>query len=347
MAPMAIDPPSLKRTSTTAELETPVAKKQNLGNLRHHQPTWDLNRLRKLDPPCLEEDLVHSLLTRAIALALNAVGFEAAEPLAIESFGAETQECRCLLPISDRPRITLTQPDMTRFLRNVQLSMLSSRRTQAIPQDFLQSLHSHRLSLRSLIPHLDPPIPPSQSQFSFNADSTTQKQSVESTFPGPALFGITEAESRSYVPNHFPPFPSMHTYKMTPEVPERVNDPRKIRELAIEDGRTAEQALRRVLGAGSDSTYTNLLKKGAVPMITLSRRDKTWQETMLAVAQESDMRPQIVDDDGDPSRRLPEKGAGSNSEGRYLSTAVNADRRHWRRCAFTKDSSSGRVNEIN
>lgn len=99
MAPMAIDPPSLKRTSTTADLETPVAKKQNLGNLRHHQPTWDLTRLRKLDPPCLEEDLVHSLLTRSIALALNAVGFEAAEPLAIESFGAEAQECRCLLPI--------------------------------------------------------------------------------------------------------------------------------------------------------------------------------------------------------------------------------------------------------
>lgn len=138
----------------------------------------------------------------------------------------------------------------------------------------------------------------------------------------------------------------MHTYKMTPEVPERVNDPRKIRELAIEDGRTAEQALRRVLGAGSDSTYTNLLKKRAVPTIALSRRDKIWQETMLAVAQESGMRPQSVDDDHDSGRRLPEKGAGSNSEGRYLSTAVNADRRHWRRCAFTKDSSSGQVNEI-
>lgn len=343
---MAIDPPSLKRTSTTADLETPVAKKQNLVNLRHHQPTWDLSRLGKLDLPCLEEDLVHSLLTRSIALALKAVGFEAAEPLAIESFGAEAQECRCLLSIFDRPWITLTTPDMTRFLRNVQLSMLSSRRTQAIPQDFLQSLHSHQLSLRSLIPHLDPPVPPFQSQISFNMDFTTKTESVELSFPGPPLFGIAEAESRPYVPNHFPPFPSMHTYKMTPEVPERVNDPRKIRELAIEDGRTAEQALRRVLGAGSDSIYTNLLKKGAVPTIRLSRRDKIWQETMLAVAQESDMRPQTVDDDHDPGRRLPGKGAGSNSEGRYLSTAVNADRRHWRRSAFTKDSSSGQINEI-
>lgn len=235
---------------------------------------------------------------------------------------------------------------MTRFLRIVQLSMLSSRRTQAIPQDFLQSLHSHQLSLRSLIPHLDPPVPASRSQFSFSADSTTQKEPVEPTFPGPALFGIADSESRSYVPNHFPPFPSMHTYKMTPEVPERVNDPRKIRELAIEDGRTAEQALRRVLGAGSDSTYTNLLKKGAIPMITLSRREKIWQETMLAVIQESDMRPQIVDGDHDPGCRAPKKGAGNNSEGRYLSIAVNADKRHWRRSAFIKDSSSGHVHEI-
>lgn len=108
MAPMAIDQPSLKRTSTTADFKTPLAKKQNLGNLRHHQPTWDLCRLRKLGSPCLEEELVHSLLTRSIALALNAVGFEAAEPLAIESFGAEAQECRRLLPIFDWPMITLT-----------------------------------------------------------------------------------------------------------------------------------------------------------------------------------------------------------------------------------------------
>lgn len=100
MAPMAIDQPSLKRSSTTADLETPLAKKQNLGNLRHHQPTWDLCRLRE-QGPCLEQDSVHSLLTRSIALALNAVGFEAAEPLAIESFGAEAQECRYLLPLSD------------------------------------------------------------------------------------------------------------------------------------------------------------------------------------------------------------------------------------------------------
>lgn len=97
---MAIDQLSLKRSSTTADLEMPLAKKQNLGNLRHHQTTWDLCRLRELGP-CLEEDSVHSLLTRSIALALNAVGFEAAEPLAIESFGAEAQECRCLLPLSD------------------------------------------------------------------------------------------------------------------------------------------------------------------------------------------------------------------------------------------------------
>lgn len=218
--------------------------------------------------------------------------------------------------------------------------MLSSRRTHAIPQDFLQSLHSHQLSLRSLIPHLDPPVSATQSQFSLSADSTTQKESFETTFPGPALFGIADSESKPYVPNHFPPFPSMHTYKMTPEVPERVNDPRKIRELAIEDGRTAEQALRRVLGAGSDSTYTNLLRKGAIPMSKLSRREKIWQETMLSVIQESEMRPQIVDGDRDTCRRGPEKVAGNNSEGRYLSIAVNADKRHWRRPAFIKDSSS-------
>ena len=33
------------------------------------------------------------LLTRSIALALEAVGFESADPVAVESFRAETEEC--------------------------------------------------------------------------------------------------------------------------------------------------------------------------------------------------------------------------------------------------------------
>lgn len=94
MAPMAIEnPPSSKRTSSTAEFETSVAKRRNLGLLQHHKPIWDSNSSRRFDAPCQDGEVLQSLLTRSIGLALDAVGFEAAEPVAMESFRAEVEEC--------------------------------------------------------------------------------------------------------------------------------------------------------------------------------------------------------------------------------------------------------------
>lgn len=95
MAPMAIEGLSYssKRTSTTAEFETPVAKKQNFGPLRHHKPSWDLNRSWRLETPCQDEEAMQALLTRSITLALDAVGFKAAETTAIESFRTNVEEC--------------------------------------------------------------------------------------------------------------------------------------------------------------------------------------------------------------------------------------------------------------
>lgn len=346
MAPMAIDAPSLKRTSTAAELETPIAKKQNLGTLRHHKPTWDLNRSKKPEPPSQDGKSIQSLLTRSIALALDAVGFEAAEPVAMESFRAEVEECTILTLFIPRIlTVKLIISDMTDFLANVRLSMLSSRRTQTVPQDFLQSLHTHHLSLRSLTPHLDPPVPPSRSQISIDVDTAPEEKQSEFPFLEPTLIGISDdAESRSYVPKHFPAFPSKHTYKMTPEVPERENEPRKIRELAMEEGRLAEEALRRFLSAGSDRTFNTTSKKRPAANSARSRREGLWQETMSAVAEESGIAPEITHANNRLGGKLPE---GSNSVGRWhLSSAVNADSRYWRRNASTEGSHSGQANEL-
>lgn len=93
MAPMAIDAPSSKRTSTTAEFETSVAKKQNRGTWRHHKTTWNLESSRRFDAPCQDDEAIQSLLSRSIGLALDAVGFEAAEIIALESFRAQVEEC--------------------------------------------------------------------------------------------------------------------------------------------------------------------------------------------------------------------------------------------------------------
>jgi hypothetical protein len=50
-------------------------------------------------------------------------------------------------------------------------------------------------------------------------------------------------------PSFLPPLPSAHTYKDTAVYPERETDSRKIRELATEEGKLGEQALRKLAGA--------------------------------------------------------------------------------------------------
>lgn len=94
MAPMAVySSHPLKRTSSIAEFDTPAAKKLNRGPLRHHRPLWDLQREQRLNMLWQDQEAPQSMLTRSIGLALHAVGFEAADPVAIESFRCDVEEC--------------------------------------------------------------------------------------------------------------------------------------------------------------------------------------------------------------------------------------------------------------
>lgn len=94
MAPMAlVNEISAKRTSTDAEFDIPFAKRQNLGVIPRHKPAWDLNTSGRSGPLNQDEGIIQSLLTRSIELALEAVGFGAAEQAAMESFRAGVEEC--------------------------------------------------------------------------------------------------------------------------------------------------------------------------------------------------------------------------------------------------------------
>lgn len=94
MAPIVIERASpLLRTSTTADLDVPAAKKQCSGLLRHHNLTWNPEKAKGLYSPCQDGEAIQSLLSRSICLALEAVGFKAADPVAIDSFRAEAEEC--------------------------------------------------------------------------------------------------------------------------------------------------------------------------------------------------------------------------------------------------------------
>ena len=56
-------------------------------------------------------------------------------------------------------------------------------------------------------------------------------------------------DKRVYVPSHLPPFPAKYAYMKTPVYPPRPTSPRHIRELAAEETRQAETALRRMIDA--------------------------------------------------------------------------------------------------
>lgn len=96
MAPMAVyQSLPTKRSASSASFEPfglPPHKKQNRGQIHHHQPNWNFQR-EQIKEPWQDEEAVRSMLTRSISLALEAVGFEAAAPDAMEAFRVDVEEC--------------------------------------------------------------------------------------------------------------------------------------------------------------------------------------------------------------------------------------------------------------
>ena len=91
MAPVSLEVPhSLKRTATDAGHHEPAPSKRRV----HHSIRWQQDTAGLSIATSQDDELIQSLLSRSIVLALEAVGFERADPVAIESFRAEVEECR-------------------------------------------------------------------------------------------------------------------------------------------------------------------------------------------------------------------------------------------------------------
>ena len=234
---------------------------------------------------------------------------------------------------------------MAHYLADVRQSMLSCRRTQTIPQDFLQSLHTHQLSLRSLVLHLDPPVSPTRTQFSLQMDTTQQEDDERHLqFLGQLLDPDPHEKGRTYVPQHFPELPSKHTYKATPEYPEHERDPRKVREKATEEGRLGEEALRRLVGAGASNPAKESGQGGSTQSVRATR-NQLWMETMQAVTRATS--------DGEDFDMEGGTGKGQQKEGDpppvslfgygHLESAVNAERRYWRQPVPQGREASGNI----
>ena len=207
--------------------------------------------------------------------------------------------------------------------------MLSSRRTRAIPHDFLQALHAHQLTLDSLLPHLDPPVPPSKSQKALEFEvQKIDAQSEHVMSLGHLINGVSERMSSTQVPRHFPVLPSRHAYKATSCFTSHEQDPRKARERATEESRLAEEALRKLAGTGSN----RVLGKESFSKADIRKRgNDLWKETMEAVTTDKGLAHEnhfLYDSE---QMDVDSRAKDSSIRQDFYGSTVNADRVYWRK----------------
>ena len=139
----------------------------------------------------------------------------------------------------------------------------------------------------------------------------------------PDLNPKEEGRRDPHIPSTFPAFPSQHTFRDTVVLPPREKDPRRIRELATQEGRLGEQALRKLAGAVRGEGKLNLSIEAdgaAVKAERGSRRKKVdtmegmFEETMKELAK---------------TGKGSELGDGSGMEGFELAPIVNSERKFW------------------
>lgn len=90
---MAFDDRPIKRSASMNDFDLPIAKKSKLTASHRLIIDEGSNDLESLNVAFNGDAQVELLLTRSIALALAALGFEASEPLALASFRLVVEEC--------------------------------------------------------------------------------------------------------------------------------------------------------------------------------------------------------------------------------------------------------------
>lgn len=198
--------------------------------------------------------------------------------------------------------------------------MYACRRIQPLPIDFEFALKATATRLDSLLPELDEgrskpqspllPTPPPEDD---DSASLLLLQDDDRS--------IAQRKSLPYIPATFPPFPSKHTYKHTSVYTDRERDPRRIRELATEEGRLGEQALRKLVGAVRTEAKLDLDEKGRPPDRAAGRPQKA--ETMESMFEKTMQAVMLSEAEAQADR-----GEGDNLK-LELAPVVNCERKYW------------------
>lgn len=209
---------------------------------------------------------------------------------------------------------------------------------QPIPQDFEFALQQAYVGTDELTPYIKasksektiptllPSPPPEEDEDLFGAFSGIPVLSKE-------LSGEDERQQTSYIPAHFPQFPSKHTYRFTPVFTERETDPRRIRELGMEDSRQGEEALRKLARAAFKDTHATGTGKSEK---RLWGRKAESAETMFEKTIKGLKRKPAAAADADGQQPVDSQGGGQNEAKFSLATLdlapiVNCERSFWRK----------------
>ncbi|RDW67365.1 TBP-associated factor 8 family protein [Aspergillus mulundensis] len=317
--------PAVKRSFSTFSEQTAAPDAKRIKRPYHHH-----HRLREpvtssLPEPAIADDAhIDQIMGRVIGQSLRSCGFEIADPLAVESFRDAAEEY------------------LLRLASYVRTSMLSCRRLQPVPHDFEYALKRHRLPVNSLIPHLQPhpKVEPVPTQLPSPPPEEDDDFKILPSLEPLELSGEDDRARSSYIPKHFPEFPSKHTYRHTPVYTEREQDPRKIRERAADDGRHGEEALRKLARAAFKDNQPG----------SGGRDEKQWAqkaesfESMFekTVTSLSEKAPNNVPagssnameiDFGHAAETEGEQGTSRGLAGLELPPIINCERDFWRRNA--------------
>ena len=204
--------------------------------------------------------------------------------------------------------------------------MLAARRTAPIATDFESAFQAVQVPTPEdqLPPRMTPKAPAPLSLLPTPPpDDFFNTHELPESILGSDLTGKEQKRRDPHIPSSFPAFPSQHTFKGTAILPPRERDPRRIRELATEEGRLGEQALRKLAGAvrgegkldlsiEADSTaaeaHRGEQRKGEETM------EGMFQQTMKALAK---------------TEKRVGPGGGVNGEGFEVAPIVNCERKFW------------------
>ncbi|KAL9620909.1 MAG: hypothetical protein Q9160_004562 [Pyrenula sp. 1 TL-2023] len=308
----------MKRNSSQAGIEDPSAKRPRQTYRRFHTLKHQAALLpRESEVAFVNEEQAHEIFESSIAQIFNRVHDRHGEDELTEGPGAV--ELRVLPALREHAEECMAQ-NLFNLCSLVRQSMYACRRIQPLPIDLEYALKATATRIDSLLPELNeghnerrpsllptpPPEDTDRASLSFLQDDDRS---------------VAERKSLRYIPTTFPPFPSKHTYKHTSVYTDRERDPRRIRELATEEGRLGEQALRKLVGAVRTEAKLDLDEKGRPPDRAHGRSRKAetmesmFEKTMQAVMlSEAEARADRGEDD---SLKLE------------LAPVVNCDRKYW------------------